>query len=425
MIDKRSKFILFGLLALILILFVVESTRPRPIRWNESYTSGDKIPFACYILYDQLENLFPEQEITSVDQTPYDFMRNNEDITGANYIFINGWLDFDQVEVEYLMDFASRGNKVFISSNAPYGALADSLNIKANNNYTRYSKETPDTLTTRFSNEALNDRVYSFEKGSSYRYFTSYDSLNTKILSTVMIDRAKRNFVEEAINTGQKEDDEDVEIDPESIPQVDFIETKVGDGAIYYNLNPIAFTNYYLLQPDHAGYVSGALSYLNDGPVYFDDYGKSGRKVVTSPLRFILSEPTLKAAYYVVIVSVLLYLVIGSKRRQRIIPVIKPFKNETVAFTRTIGSMYFESKDYSGIINKKIQYFLEHLRSTYFMDTTQLNATFIKRLSQKSNYPESQTTDLINYINGLRQKPLHTEHELKELTKKIEAFLNR
>lgn len=425
MIDKRSKFILYGLLALVFILFIVESTRPRPLRWNESYVSGDKIPFACYVLYDQLDNLFPGQEIASVNQTPYDFMRNNEDITGANYIFINGWLDFDEVEVDYLMDFAARGNNIFISSNAAYGSLADTLNIEVNDSYTRYTTERPDTLLASFSNSSLSNEVYSFEKGSTYRYFTSYDTLNTKILGTVKINRAEGNFVEKAFTTDDDPDDEDEqEIDPESISQVDFIETKVGEGAIYYNLNPIAFTNYYLLNSENASYVSGAFSYLNDGPVYFDDYGKFGRRVVTSPMRFILSEPTLKTAYYIAIISILLYLIIGSRRRQRIIPVIKPLQNDTVAFTRTIGSMYYESRDYSSIVNKKIQYFLEYIRSNYFLDTAKLDALFIKRLAQKSSHPEPATADLINYINELRQKPFHKEYELKELTKKIEAFQN-
>ncbi len=195
----------------------------------------------------------------------------------------------------------------------------------------------------------------------------------------------------------------------------------MGDGAIYYNLNPAAFTNYYLLKGKQQ-YAVEALSYMNDGPVFFDDYGKSGRKVVASPLRFVLSQQPLKWAYFLALAGVLLYMVFASKRRQRIIPVVKPLENSTVEFTRTIGNLYFQSGDHTGIITKKINYFLESIRSQYYLDTQQLDDTLIERLSVKSGVDQKQTADLINYINQLRGKPSHIEYELKQLNKKIETF---
>ena len=427
MIDKRSKFILYTLLGVIVLLFIVESTRTRPVIWNESYTSGDKIPFGCFVLYDQLDELLPGQNIASVDQTPMDFLLENEGVTNANYIFINNYLEFDKVETEYLMDFAARGNKIFIASKTAYGPLADTLNIESNYNYTAYSKNQKDTVSATLANENLIKRKSYYERGSVYRYFVNYDSLNTTVLGEIEVQR-DLNAIEDFF-TAEVEEMEEDEIyidDPtaEDIPQVNFIETKVGEGAIYYNLNPIAFTNYYLLKEGGNDYVSGALSYLNEGPVYFDDYGKSGRRVVSSPMRFILSEVSLKTAYYLAIVTILLYLVIGSKRKQRIIPVIKPLPNDTVEFTKTIGSLYYESKDYSSIVNKKISFFLAKLRSTYFLPTDQLDANFIKRLTQKSGKSDKLVQTTIQLINELRQKPFHNEFELKRLSKKIEKFLN-
>ncbi|MGB5981770.1 MAG: DUF4350 domain-containing protein [Nonlabens sp.] len=424
MIDKRSKIILYVLLAVVVLLFIVESTRPRPVVWKESYTSGDKIPFACYILYDQLEHLFPNQEIESVDLTPRDFLVEHEDETNANYIFINNYIGFDKVEAEYLIDFASRGNKVFVATKGIAGFLADSLGLKNNSNYTTYDKETRDTVTVSLSNKNFSKNRFKYERGSVYRYFTAYDTLNTKTLGEIEIKRNAANFVEEFVESDDNSDEDDDELTSEDVPQVNFVEVTVGEGAIYYNLNPIAFTNYYLLDHEKAAYVSGALSYLNDGTVYFDDYGKSGRRVVTSPLRFILSDPSLRLAYYVALVLVLLYLIVGSKRRQRIIPLIKPLKNDTVEFTKTIGSMYYESGDYSSIVNKKIQFFLSKIRSVHFLNTENLDGQFIKKLSSKSGVSEKKTADLINFINELRQKPFHKEFELKRLACKIDAFLN-
>ncbi|MFT7082465.1 MAG: hypothetical protein ACJAT0_000940, partial [Nonlabens sp.] len=67
--DKKSKiylYIIFGVVALMLLLEVIT---PQPLSWEESYTSGDKIPYGAYVLYNQLEDLF-EQEVESIKVDP-------------------------------------------------------------------------------------------------------------------------------------------------------------------------------------------------------------------------------------------------------------------------------------------------------------------------------------------------------------------
>ncbi len=436
MIDKRSKIILYFLLAAVVLLFIVESSRPRPVEWTMSFTSGDKIPYGCFVLYDQLDELFPGQSIESIDQVPVDFLLAHEELDNANYIFINNGLGFDKVETEYLMEFASRGNKVFISSYTAYGALADTLGLEVNSGY-NYDFEEGDTTRTRLSNNSFKKQRYIYDRGAAYRYFEVYDTLKTKVLGEILPFNKSYNAVEGFLLSDDEADDgieesyrEELneELEEEDltakIPQVNFVEVKVGEGAIYYNLNPIAFTNYYMLKDGMPAYASEVFSYLNDGPVYFDDYGKSGRKVIESPLRFILSQPTLRWAYYIAILAVLLYMIFVSKRRQRIIPIVEPPKNDTVDFTKTIGSLYYEGRDYSSIINKKIAYFLEKVRANYYLNTEKIDQDFIKRLSTKSGRSMQQTEDLVNFISRLRSKPMHNENELKQLNKKIDLFFN-
>jgi hypothetical protein len=424
MIDRRGKIILYGIGVLLVLLIIFEFSRPRPINWNYSFTSGDKIPYGAYILYDQLPNIFPDQEIQNIDKTPIDFLKSLDSVTNANYVFINNYLYFDKVEAEYLMDFASRGNKVFISAYGAYGPLADTLELEVGNSKF-YADEIGDTIRTRLVNQDFKDRTYIYDKGSSYTYLEAYDTLATTVLGEVLPVQPNKDFLDLILSDDKPEseepEDEDSEVKTVDVPQVNFVEVAVGEGAIYYNLNPIAFTNYYMLKGKQQ-YALESLSYLNDGPIYFDDYGKSGRKVVTSPLRFVLSQPSLKWAYFLALAAVLLYMVFGSKRRQRIIPVVTPLENSTVEFTRTIGSLYFQSGDHTGILTKQINYFLENIRSHYYLSTQELNNDFIERLSVKSGVGKEQTADLINYISSMRNKPSHLEFELKQLNKKIEAF---
>jgi ABC-type Zn uptake system ZnuABC Zn-binding protein ZnuA len=101
---------------------------------------------------------------------------------------------------------------------------------------------------------------------------------------------------------------------------------------------------------------------------------------------------------------------------------VNPLENSTVEFTKTIGNLYFQSGDVSGIIHKKINFFLQKLRLKYFVNTEKMDAVFIQRLSVKTTVSQEQTKDIIDYINHLRNKPVHSDYELKQLNKKIDAF---
>lgn len=436
--DKRSKIIIYILGAILIGLFVLESNRPKPVNWRPSYTSGDKVPMGAFVLYDNLGKIFENSKIQNVDQVPVDFLRENDTITGATYIFLNDYLVFDKTETDYLMEFVERGNKVFIAANNATGSLADTLKLEVSSS-SFYGGEGDDTLRTRLVNKSFDDRSYVYHREGAYRYFERYDTLNTKVLGEVLAFNPGSGYLEslfedEDIEIVEKEADEEEEAEEDTwaytkarelktrkTPQVNYVEVKVGKGAFYYNLNPVAYSNYYLLNGKEQ-YVAESLSYLNNGVVYFDDYGKSGRKVVTSSMRFVLSQPSLKWAYYIALGGILLYMVFVSKREQRIVPVVKPLENSTVEFTKTIGNLYYQSGDFTSIVEKKITFFLERVRSSYYLNTEKLDASFIKRLSAKSGKSLTQTQDIIDYVNNIRPKPLHNEYELKQLNKRIEAF---
>ncbi|AUC77910.1 DUF4350 domain-containing protein [Nonlabens sp. MB-3u-79] len=425
--DRKSKLYLYIIFGVVGVLLLLETLAPQPLSWEESYTSVDKIPYGAYVLYDQLDELFNE-EVESVKVDPVSFLKNHKEDTNANYIFINNYLIFDRTEMDDLLEFAERGNKVFISTQSVTGAFGDSLKLESNPYYSYYEE---DTVRVRLNNPLFENRSYIYQKGSSYRHFVSYDTTITTVLGEVLpfepVKGYLKNIFGEEFGSEQESNQTIIENAIEKsksrqVPQANFIELKVGDGAIYYHLNPIAFTNYYMLQQGKEQYVSEVFSYLNDGPVYFDDYGKSGRRVVSSPMRFILTNAALKWSWYISLGAVLLYFIFKAKREQRAIPVVKPLVNSTVEFTKTIGNLYFQSGDVSGIIHKKINFFLQKLRSKYFVNTEKMNAIFIQRLSVKTGVSQEQTKDVIEYINHLRSKPVHSDYELKQLNKKIDSF---
>ena len=81
-------------------------------------------------------------------------------------------------------------------------------------------------------------------------------------------------------------------------------------------------------------------------------------------------------------VSLLIFILFNAKRKQRVVKVIKPLENSTIAFTKTIGNLYYETKDHNNLIDKKITYFLEFIRRKYYLDTQLLDEKFMKNLKE-------------------------------------------
>ena len=142
-------------------------------------------------------------------------------------------------------------------------------------------------------------------------------------------------------------------------------------------------------------------------------------------MRYILSQPALRWAWNLALLTLLIFMIFNAKRRQRIVKVIKPLRNTTVEFTRTIGNLYYETKDHQNIIDKKITYFFEKIRNDHYLDTQVLNDQFIKNLALKTGNDKLKVKKLIDLIIHLRSKTICDEGDLLRLNKAIEEFYNK
>lgn len=402
--DKRTKIIIGIFITVLLGIIVTEIVRPKPLNWSPSYTAGDKIPFGCFVVFNELSTLFLEKEVTSVNQSIYEVLTELDTVSKSNYLLINDGLSFDEQEYDQLLAYVTKGNDVFMASSHFGGYLSDTLNLRVDSNYTILE----DTVSLSLTNPKFKARKFPYTKGMYNRHFSSVDTLKTTILGHI-------SFNQETFSV-------DGAAEKYSIKKPNFIKVQFGEGDFYLNANPLAYTNFYMLGGNE-DYVANTFSYLkNHDTLFWDNYKKSGRVVIDSPMRFVLNQAALKWAYYLTLLGVLCFFIFRTKREQRIIPVIEPLENSSVEFARTVGSLYYQHKDYTNLISKKINYFLEFVRSQYYINTTTISEKTIKDLASKSGKPLADVKNLIDLISHLKNNSQHTEHELIELNKKITSF---
>ena len=209
--------------------------------------------------------------------------------------------------------------------------------------------------------------------------------------------------------------------------QLSFIKVPFGEGNIFLHLEPKAFTNYNLLKEERYKYAEGIMSYLPDNNIYFDSYSKiqtgyDGDVEKESNLGWFLEQLSFKWAWYTALIFSLLFIIFNAKRRQRIIKIIKPLQNTTIAFVKTISNLYYETQDHKNLIDKKINYFLEKIRTDFNIDTAILNEEFVQKLASKTGKKKEEVKKLIDLINWLRSKNEFFEENLIKLNRELEVF---
>jgi hypothetical protein len=110
------------------------------------------------------------------------------------------------------------------------------------------------------------------------------------------------------------------------------------------------------------------------------------------------------------------------KRKQRIIPVIKPLANTTMEFVQTIGNLYYQSSGHKSIAEKRIHFLLDQIRTRHWMSIGKLDDDFIQALARKSGKQDEDIRQLVMLINSIQAKKTITSGELLELNQEIEKF---
>ena len=389
----RKDKIYIGFLIFTIVLYAaVDIFKPKPVDWSDNFTRTSSIPYGTEILFNEIDTLFPESDIQINNRTLYEFDARDS-ASSSNWIFINNSLAFDPLETNELLHSAENGSKVFISGLVD-GKLADTLNISYSFYFALFdSVAEAGKQTVSFKDASINkENNWTHTVKTNFYYFTSYDTAKTEVLGYWNKD------------------------------QVNFIKVPWGKGAIYLNSTPHLFTNYYLRNPEQATYAFTALSYLPVQQTIWDGYYKAGRKVAGTPMGIIISTDGLKHAWYLGIITLLLFMVFKSKREQRIIPIIKPPKNSSIQFAETIGELYLEQGSHAEILQKKLKFFYEYLTNNLRLDISTLDTTFKADVASRSGIDEQHIFKLFDLIELSTSSQKVSQNELKLITEKIDEF---
>ncbi len=403
---NKKEILYFTVMGSIIVLYVLlQAIGPKPINWSESYSALDKIPYGAYILKEESPRLTVKNKVLVNNQPLFVSLNNefNSPNERYNWIFINSELGFDRFETEMLLNRVAEGDYVFMAASTFNLALADTLNLKADLAYspwdssiTNFNVQSVDTFALAFTNPTFDTtKVWKYPK-LIRRYLTSVDSSSATILG--IDEKNLANFA-----------------------KIDF-----GEGALFVHANPAVFTNFFMRDVSYAEYAFTALSYLPAGnTLIWDEYYKDGRRYENSPIKYVLADKTLSTAWYITMFGIVAFMIFRGKRKQRIIPVIKPPVNSSIEFAKTIGDLYLEKGTHTTIAIKRIDFFLEYIRSNLGLETHKVDDKFLNNVAKRSGINIQEIDALFSLFAEIRQAKNISADTLKLLTQRIDRFYNQ
>lgn len=383
--------IIIGTLAFgLMIFFFLKTEFDRTYNWSAHYRTDSKDPYGCYLFHQILKSGRQNSEFIELN-APLAMSMKELEVEGTTYIYLGEKRFYTTKDIEALLAYVERGNDAYILSEAEPMEVLMGEDFKP----MAYDLFNNSVATLTFSDSTINPRevtieyIKDFESGNFY--WPYLDSISDPAIETLGTYSGDPYYV-------------------------NFIRVKYGKGHLIFHFAPLVFTNFHLKNEDNFNYANQVLKGVRE-TVYWDEFSHMEHSDSAgpdqNPLGFILSQPALRWAWYILLFTALVYLVFYTKRKQRAIPVIQSINNTSIEFVKTIGGMYFQQEGSNfKILQHQYQLFLTYIRTHYGIQTNKLDDAFLKKVSLKSGIDQNSIDTILKEAIRIRRLGEVTDRDL-------------
>lgn len=414
------------------LIYSINKNTPIPYRWVPTFSESDKQPFGSYAFDKILEDSRP-QEYT---HTYWGISRLNmeKELEDNNLLIIANYLYLGDIEIEILLRYINSGGNAVLASNS-FGYDLE-RKLKFVTNFSFYANiqsnlmQSEDYNTFYFCSEEREDEKYKIPTSIGNYYFEYYD-VEEDIKDVEDFEDLKdfENNEDEVIIEEYDSIPDTIAVD--SVFVVSFDEEDkvkslrfvIGEGNLILVCNPAIFTNYGILGDSIQGYIRNHLAYLQDKPLIRTEYYEQGSQggESQSEFRYILSEKPLKWAFYLTLISIIIFMIFTAKRKQKAIPVIKKPANILLQFVKSIASLYLQKNNNADLILKKKIYWGDTLKRKYGINIWIENPEreFYLRIADKTRQPINDIRRLFLDLNAIDENTYVSDEEMIDLITKM------
>jgi len=452
---KKQHYVLI-LLLLVLLPACLSKAEREARRWRITLDKDDKKPYGTYLAYNSLQYFFPGSNVVSLSNSnQFDYMSSDmmHPEQGSNLLVLDG-LTFNISDDEWtqLKAFVRAGNELVIFCSQLDDDVSHELNCfksAGRERFPMYKVEDDagdDANTLTLANMPGKSFGYMgrYIRGHFYQAHNQYwQHADTTKKDATVNEAPAADSASVAADTSAVDEDSSY-ADASSTSATDsvtmqgdtlgcvrglpnMVRFRLGYGHITLHAAPLVTSNYFLLQPGNINYLTGIWRTLpgNINRIYWQNYFDH------YPGHFSFSQLLRSAAarwaFWLGLLTITLYILFQLKRRQRVIPIIPPLRNDSVAFVETVGRLYYNKGNHVNLAEKMTQQFLEWVRVHYYLNTNVLNDEFVRNLSAKSGQPISLVKEMVQMIAEVRDGYMQPNDDayLYHLYNTIQHFYNK
>jgi hypothetical protein len=400
-------------------------------RWTEeAYSARSEQPYGTQVLHRLLENYCADCTLTDITTNVGKVLAADSTLNAGrscNYVFAGEALYLDSLSTARLLAFVAQGNTAFIASKSvPFDLMFHIY-------YEECDGAEWDDYKLYYSDKALPVRLKepNPDQGATLHYARQNEAhpYQWHYIGSAFFcpeyDQRPLGYIEDSL--------------------INFASFPHGKGQFLLYTTPLALTNYSLLRPDVRQYAANLLAHLPPGHIYWDavsaipeqvsrrrNHSNGGETLPEDhPLKYILQQPSLAWAWYLLLVLAILWIAFRGKRRQRVIPVLPVNENTSWQFINTIANLYFRGRNYRGMSREQMRLFMGWLREKYNLSVSldhlgipRTDASFFDNLSLVSEVPQEDIQSIFSlYTASVRYEP--TEEMMINLHRAIEGFMKR
>ncbi|RPD37954.1 DUF4350 domain-containing protein [Chitinophaga barathri] len=362
-----------------------------------SYSSRDKSPYGSYVPYKLLQHFFKGTKPKTATRPFVKTYEKGNDLKTQNnvYIIVAERLWLSEEDATAMSDYVAEGNKLFLAIEETDSLLEATFGFRV-----REGLNTPavTAVTQHFSNPNFGADTAFTSKGILFKNSLARpDSGIITILGT------------------------------NKFHEPNFFRIPHGNGQVFVMLNPMTWTNYFLMNKQNIRALELQMAYLPEYPpnVYWDEFYKyqhGPQQGDFSNWQVLLRHPSLRWALFLAVVLLLLYVLFESKRRQRLIPPKPVLANNSLDFAETLGRLYYLHHNNWNLANKMTQHLLDYIRQNYYLNTSALSSEFVTALSRKSGQPRESVERLMGMAAQVKLSGSISDEQLQEYYNSIYQF---
>jgi hypothetical protein len=444
--------IVLAILATILLLIL---NQKKSWNWAENYNPTSEEPYGTAVLYRLMKAVRDKQEFIMVKDTTYKELPADPSSEVDNYIYIGREYFANLEDTRQIFEFVESGNNAYIFCASPSNYVADSIlklqteEIDPLEIYEQILEEEgyygDDQLVPTPENPEIIRKFYGITDSTiDLRLADSIGKRKLEPTIERMHDfesyKSYWKFYSDNLVTSQGQQVDYLGHFDEEYPN--FVSCQYGKGRFYFHSTPLVFTNYYMLNDTSMNYCRSVLNSMGYGKVFWDEDNREfdfvnnpqadeeeendPTKPREGPMEFILSEPSLRWAWYILLSGSLLYLVFGARRRQKIIPLADNMENTSMEYTEVISQMFMNQSDHKKLVSMKMDLFRAFLRDRFniklplrFQDEDHKLYTHI---SQKCKVPEELVVSIFEQNKYLSSVVVVETAEMLKFHQRLEFF---